>query len=227
MINLTYTWNVSTSVNRIDQKFHFIMKPFRDHVGIAIDGGGIRGLIVTQALAVLEEFTGQSVHDTFRLSVGTSTGSIISAGIATGLSAGKMTELYMQMGNTIFPKTLRSVLWPLTKYRYSDEPLQTALNDQFGGQSMGSLWNEGRKPILSSQRMICRKTERVLSNLGKRNMPVGQSPRQCRLHAPFPHISLSLRTVISTAVWVVMATPATSPRTKPGSVLDGTPLTQP
>jgi hypothetical protein len=124
------------------------MKPFRDHVGIAIDGGGIRGLIVTQALAVLEEFTGQSVHDTFRLSVGTSTGSIISAGIATGLSAGKMTELYMQMGNTIFPKTLRSVLWPLTKYRYSDEPLATALNDQFDGQLMGSLWNEGRKSDL-------------------------------------------------------------------------------
>jgi len=57
------------------------MKPFRQHVAIAVDGGGIKGVIVTRALAILEEHLGQSLHEVFRLAAGTSTGSIISAGV--------------------------------------------------------------------------------------------------------------------------------------------------
>ena len=56
------------------------MKPFRKHVAIAVDGGGIKGVIVTRALAILEDYLGQSSHEIFRLAAGTSTGSIISAG---------------------------------------------------------------------------------------------------------------------------------------------------
>ena len=36
------------------------MKPFRQHVAIAVDGGGIKGVIVTRALAILEEHAGLS-----------------------------------------------------------------------------------------------------------------------------------------------------------------------
>ena len=57
------------------------MKPFRKHVAIAVDGGGIKGVIVTRALAILEDHLGQSAHEIFRLAAGTSTGSIISASI--------------------------------------------------------------------------------------------------------------------------------------------------
>jgi patatin-like phospholipase/acyl hydrolase len=57
------------------------MKPFRKHVAIAIDGDGIKGVIVTRALAILEERLGQSSHEISRLAAGTSTGFIISAGI--------------------------------------------------------------------------------------------------------------------------------------------------
>jgi patatin-like phospholipase/acyl hydrolase len=39
------------------------MKPFRKHVAIAIDGGGIRGVIVTKALSMLEEQLGKPVHE--------------------------------------------------------------------------------------------------------------------------------------------------------------------
>jgi len=116
------------------------MKPFRKNAAIAIDGGGIRGIIVTQALAVLEDALGASIHDTFRLAVGTSTGSIISAGIASGMSARRMTELYIEMGDSIFPATLRKMLFPLTRYRYSSRPLERALENQFGDKKMGDLW---------------------------------------------------------------------------------------
>ncbi len=51
------------------------MKPFRKNVAIAIDGGGIRGIIVTKALSMLENELGQPLHNIFRLTAGTSTGS--------------------------------------------------------------------------------------------------------------------------------------------------------
>jgi patatin-like phospholipase/acyl hydrolase len=94
------------------------MKDFRKHVAIAIDGGGMRGIIVTQALAVLEAALGVPAYALFRLAAGTSTGSIISAGIAAGLPAARMTELYIAMCRTVFPNSLRKAVFPLTRYRY-------------------------------------------------------------------------------------------------------------
>ena len=116
------------------------MKPFRKNVAIAIDGGGIRGIIVTQALTVLETFLKKPVHDIFRLAVGTSTGSIISAGIAAGITAKRMTQLYIDMGMSIFPNTIRKMLFPFTRYRYPVEPLNNALNTHFSEMKMGGFW---------------------------------------------------------------------------------------
>jgi len=116
------------------------MKPFRKNVAIAIDGGGIRGVIVTKALSMLEEHLGKSVHEVFRLTAGTSTGSIISAGIGSGLSAAQMHKLYLELGDTIFKKTWRTFFWPLTRYRYSHQPLADALRQQIGDRKMGDFW---------------------------------------------------------------------------------------
>lgn len=97
-------------------------------------------MIVTRALSVLENYLGKNVHDVFRLAVGTSTGSIISAGIAAGFTAQRMTELYIKMGNSIFPDTLRKKLFPLTRYRYPVWPLHYGLNTYFGDMKMGDVW---------------------------------------------------------------------------------------
>jgi len=117
------------------------MKPFRKHVALSVDGGGIKGVMVTRALAMLEEHLGQSAHDTFRLSAGTSTGSIISAGIASGLTGEELHALYTELGATIFPRTWRNVLWPLTRYRYEHDPLLSALESYIGDQVMGDFWS--------------------------------------------------------------------------------------
>jgi hypothetical protein len=116
------------------------MKPFRKHVGIAIDGGGIRGIIVTRALAILEDHLGRSAHETFRLAAGTSTGSVVSAGIAVGLTGAAMHRLYHELAATVFPKTWRSRLWPLTRCRYPIEPLREQLTRYVSNARMGSLW---------------------------------------------------------------------------------------
>jgi hypothetical protein len=117
------------------------MKPFREHVAIAIDGGGIKGVMVARALAILEDHLGQSVHEVFRLAAGTSTGSIISAGIGAGLSGAETHRLYTELGETVFRKTWRTWLWPLTRYRYSHGPLEAALKQHMGGMTMGDFWS--------------------------------------------------------------------------------------
>jgi hypothetical protein len=116
------------------------MKPFRDHVAIAIDGGGIKGAIVTRALSILEEHLGKSSRDIFRLAAGTSTGSIISAGIGSGLTGSAMHRLYQDLGSSIFRKSWRTRLWPLSRYKYPIEPLQSALTRYIGSHTMGDLW---------------------------------------------------------------------------------------
>jgi predicted acylesterase/phospholipase RssA len=118
------------------------MKPLRENVAIAIDGGGIRGVIATRALMMLEEALGLPVHQVFRLTAGTSTGSVIAAGIAAGLPARQMHQLYLDLGPTIFPKTLRSILWPLSRYRYDSQPLEYALHGQIGDLIMGDFWSQ-------------------------------------------------------------------------------------
>ncbi len=118
------------------------MKPFRKHVALSVDGGGIRGIIVTRALTMLEDALRKPAPQIFRLTAGTSTGAIISAGSAAGLSAHQMFELYLDLGATIFPRTLRSRLWPLTRYRYSREPLETALSQYLGDRTMGDFWED-------------------------------------------------------------------------------------
>ncbi len=116
------------------------MKPFRKNLALAIDGGGIRGVIVTKALSMLEEHLGRPIHEIARLYAGTSTGSIISASLASGMTASKIHELYLTLGETVFRKSLRTLLFPLTRYRYPQEPLKAALHDQLGDMKMKDFW---------------------------------------------------------------------------------------
>jgi hypothetical protein len=116
------------------------MKPFRKNVAIAIDGGGIRGVIVTRALSMLETALGQPLHSVFRLTAGTSTGSIIAAGLASGLTAAQMLEMYKQLSGDVFKSSMRTALWYLFNYRYPDPPLEKALHTYFGEKKVGDLW---------------------------------------------------------------------------------------
>jgi len=116
------------------------MKPFRKNVAIAIDGGGIRGVLVARALMVLEEALGKPLSQVCGLAAGTSTGSILSAGIASGLSAADLHKLYVSLGETIFRKSWRTFFFPLTPYRYPHEPLAAALQGVLGQRVMSDFW---------------------------------------------------------------------------------------
>ena len=53
------------------------MKPFRKNVALAVDGGGIKGVLVSRALAILEDHLKQPAYEIFSLLAGTSTGALI------------------------------------------------------------------------------------------------------------------------------------------------------
>jgi uncharacterized protein len=120
------------------------MKPFRKNIAIAVDGGGIRGIVAARALAMLEENIGQPLHDLSRLYAGTSTGSIITAALAVGIRASKIEELYINLGNTVFHKSWRTLLFPLSRYRYPEGPLDAVLHATLGDVKMKDLWKDLR-----------------------------------------------------------------------------------
>lgn len=118
------------------------MKPFRKHLAIAIDGGGIRGVIATKALTMLEETLGQPLSGMTRLFAGTSTGAIISTALASGMTAAQIHALYLKLGEDVFHKSWRTFFFPLSKYRYAREPLEAALRAQLGDRKMGDFWKD-------------------------------------------------------------------------------------
>ncbi|MBC7237119.1 MAG: patatin-like phospholipase family protein, partial [Chloroflexi bacterium] len=115
------------------------MKPLRKHVALAVDGGGIKGVLVTRALAMVEDHLGSPANEWVNLAVGTSTGSIVSAGVASGLTGQEMHALYTELGDDVFQNTWRKALWPLTCYRYSSRPLEDALRRYLGDRLLSGL----------------------------------------------------------------------------------------
>ena len=82
------------------------MTPLRQNVALAIDGGGIKGLVVAQALMALEAELGGGPLiklPQFKILAGTSTGAIITGAIAMGMQAKDIAKVYMDMGQQVFP----------------------------------------------------------------------------------------------------------------------------
>ena len=77
------------------------------NLALAIDGGGIRGLMVAKALVELESKLGGEPllhHRKLKVLSGTSTGAILTAGIALGMTGQEMVNLYKSLGSTVFPR---------------------------------------------------------------------------------------------------------------------------
>ncbi len=70
---------------------------------LAIDGGGIFGVLAAMILARLEELTERPLGSLVDLIAGTSTGAILACGLAKPLSAESLFRLYLDEGATIFP----------------------------------------------------------------------------------------------------------------------------
>lgn len=115
-------------------------KEDQPHKILALDGGGIRGIITLEFLvrieALLAERTGKGQD--FRLCQffdyigGTSTGAIIAAGLARGMSTQELLKFYIDTGPTMFDKQFILKRW---KALYKSDPLKRQLQETFGADT--------------------------------------------------------------------------------------------
>ncbi len=101
---------------------------------LAIDGGGVRGIIPATLLAALEERTGRSVRESFDFVAGTSTGAVLAAGIVAGIPAGRMARLYAERGPEIFRRLplLTGVRRIVRGHMYDARTLHRVLREELG-----------------------------------------------------------------------------------------------
>ena len=112
---------------------------------LALDGGGVRGIVTIGVLRRVEallrdrrpaaERASFRLCDHFDLIGGTSTGAIIAAGLALGMSVDELDALYRRLAAAIFDASLfrRGLL----RAKFSAEPLRRALAQAFGDATLG------------------------------------------------------------------------------------------
>lgn len=129
---------------------------------LSLIGGGIRGAFITSFLRDLEQKIGRPIAESFDLIAGTSTGGIIAAGLAAGMSAEEVHQFYVRYGAKIFtprPKFqakgyLRAV-YPIASYilkkrtggqfdaflraRYCPDALYRAFDEGFGERTLADV----------------------------------------------------------------------------------------
>ncbi len=110
---------------------------------LALDGGGIRGLIPARVVESLERRTGLPACKLFDLVAGTSTGGILALGLTTPADGGAgprysatdLVELYRTRGPEIFQRSLAQLvmsLGGLAGPKYSAGPIEQVLRSYFG-----------------------------------------------------------------------------------------------
>ncbi|CAN5823210.1 hypothetical protein BH20ACI4_BH20ACI4_03530 [soil metagenome] len=110
---------------------------------LALDGGGIRGALTLGYLENIERIL-RDKHDNpelklceyFDLIGGTSTGSIIAAGLAIGMTAAEVKKMYLDLGGEVFSKN--SFLRRFTHASFDAGRLRAELQKVFGEITLGS-----------------------------------------------------------------------------------------
>jgi hypothetical protein len=103
---------------------------------LALDGGGIRGMITVEILAKIErDLRGELgagskfvLADYFDYMSGTSTGAIIAACLSLGWPVEKLRNFYLNSGGEMFDK---AVLWRRHKEKFTNKKLEGLLRKEF------------------------------------------------------------------------------------------------
>jgi len=111
---------------------------------LALDGGGLRGVLTVAFLKRIEDIlrtktgggTDFRLSDYYDLIGGTSTGSIIAAGLALGMSVDEVRNHYFQLGEKVFKPGLLS--FGIVKQQFDAKKVAAALKSVFGDRTLGS-----------------------------------------------------------------------------------------
>jgi patatin-like phospholipase/acyl hydrolase len=100
---------------------------------LALDGGGIRGVMTARILEDVQAIIKQPLNQYFDLIAGTSTGSILAAGLVLGIEPEKLKDIYQERGREIFQT---SPVQKLTSWvygpKYSNQGLIKVLKEELG-----------------------------------------------------------------------------------------------
>lgn len=114
-----------------------------DYRILALDGGGIRGLVTTILLERLTAEPGlEDLLDRADLLAGTSTGGLLALAIARGIPLARIRELYVEKGPRIFDDSWLDDLLDLGKISgadYDNRVLRRELGKLFGAGTLGDL----------------------------------------------------------------------------------------
>ena len=104
---------------------------------LALDGGGIRGMIAVEVLGAIENLLREKLKkgpdfvlaDYFDFVAGTSTGAIIAACISLGMKVDTIRDFYINSGRDMFDKAF---LLKRFRYKYEDDKLAEKMQGIFG-----------------------------------------------------------------------------------------------
>ena len=131
---------------------------------LAIDGGGIRGLLPAMVLSDLERRTNRPIIDLFDLIVGTSTGGLVALALACPNAEGKprhtardIIRLYEVEGKRVFSRSvwhkIRSV-GALAEGKYPSAGIEGVLQDYFGENRLKDALADVVVPAYEIERRI-------------------------------------------------------------------------
>lgn len=138
---------------------------------LALDGGGIRGLISAVWLERIEREIGP-LRERFDLIAGTSAGAINACALVKGLPASKLVSLYEQRGRAIFPGTGSRLMsrfgrlfsQGLSAPKYSDAGLAKTLRDELGKTVLGELDSKGPRLLVPTYDVVGRQAVVIKSH---------------------------------------------------------------
>lgn len=128
---------------------------------LALDGGGIRGILAVEVLARIEEELRAALGrgpdfvlaDYFDYIAGTSTGAIIATCLSLGMSAADIREFYVDSGPAMFEK---ASWYRRFKYKFEDQKLIAKLQDVIASKTGDPLATLGSDALRTYLLLILR-----------------------------------------------------------------------
>ena len=166
------------------------------HKLLALDGGGIRGILTLEILATIERLLQQNLGraneftlaDYFDYIGGTSTGAIIATCLALGMRVDQIREFYTDSGAAMFDK---ASLLKRFKYKYEDEKLAAKLREVIGDEN-GTAKTLGSESLKTLLLLIMRNATTdspwPVSNNPAAKYNCDKSRDDCNLHIPLWHL---------------------------------------
>ncbi|MEO7313104.1 MAG: patatin-like phospholipase family protein [Chitinophagaceae bacterium] len=125
---------------------------------LAIDGGGIRGIVPATIIQRIEKETGKKITDFFDVLAGTSTGGIIAAALAAGVNSSELVALYLGKAKTIFKQSFLDRLTGIDEYLeadYNNKGFKKELDRILGTISMKNVNESAAFGKKNKHLMVC------------------------------------------------------------------------